>query len=353
MAKQKKEKPIYKKDSHSKSLYGPELLDFWETERKKDLLYGLQQNPDVYANTALEDIAMNEAFPKNKNKLSDAEVAAFKLTNNPIEFTIDGEDVDVNAKDSAINFKSLNLKKLGISPTSLIKPALAVGSLIGNLQQLKKTKKAAKNIKSPDVDAVVIQNRPIESLPSELVNLYKKQIGNLSIKKTADPIANRIAEQMLMQKKLKAIDALSIKQVEQLQKEKARHDKTAALNRKAAIDARNIKSKYTADVYNKKAAIDAAYEAKKQDFINRWIEEGIVKPMEKRLSYNMGREAIQNNADWNRLQAQIVNSQNRIAMEPSNVLLRKKHDELLSQQRNFSGSDLPSYDKSMNYLFTK
>ena len=307
------------------------------------------QRTNTVDTPSIVDKILGRAFPDNTVKISTEEL-------------VEDPDAPTNFKAlNVFNFKALNPKNPNdtnatnnagkISLTDLIKPTLAVGSLLGNLYQLKKTKEAAKNIKSPDVTPVVIQNRPVKGLDPEIVSQYKKRVGNLNVKKTSDPISNRIAEQMLTLKKIGALEDLSTKQVEQLHKETVRRDKTEAANRVASIKARNLKAKYMNEVYNKKAAIDAAYEAKKQDFINRWIEEGIVKPVDKKIAYNLGKKAIQENADWNRLQAAITNAQNRANLEPMNESLRKQLDILLYQQQNFEKRNDPEFIDSMNKLF--
>ena len=235
--------------------------------------------------------------------------------------------------------------------TGAIKPAMALGSAYMNWQQLKKTRDAAKNIKSPRVDAATMPNRPIQGISPDIINLYLKQIGGIKTKKTSDATANIIGEQMSNINKMGAMDKLATKQVENLQKERQRSDKIKAINAQESVKAMNEQSKHDVDIYNKKSAIDAAYEGKKQDFINRWVEEALVKPMEKRVAYNLGKEAIEKSDAQNNLQTQIVNAQNRLKLEPTNVKYKKALDDLLTEQSTMLTRSMPSYGRSMSYLF--
>ena len=242
--------------------------------------------------------------------------------------------------------------KLGLL-TGAIKPGIALGSALLNWQQLKKTRDAAKNITAPRVDAATMPTKVVEDLPPEIINLYLKQIGGLKTKKTSDATANILGERISNLDKMGVIDKLTAQRVENLFKQREEKYKTEAINAQEAVKARNEQSKYAADMYNKKAAIDAEYEGKKQDFINRWTEEALVKPMEKRVAYNLGKEAIEESDRWNRLQTQIVNAQNRLRYEPTNPTYKKALDALLTQQESMTRKAMPSYGESMSYLFSK
>lgn len=352
MAKQKKGNPVKKEKTPEQLFYGYNIKDYWEKLRDATYLYNLEEDPyQTKTNNVLTaDDIIKEAYPNIQGDFTNAEKSAlYNLYSAPLS-VVQNNDSNKNA-NLPDTFDSLNAKKSNIG--KFIKPVVAAGSLLSNLHLLKKTKDEALKIKAPHSDAVIIQNRPVESLPPEIVNMYKKQLGNMTTKKTSDSSTNRIAEQMLALKKMKALDSLAAKQIEQLQRETVRHDKINAVNRKASIEARNLNIKNQINIQNKRAAIQSAYKAKQQDFINKWIEEAIVKPMAKRVSYNMGRETIQNNENWNRLQTLIINTENRLRLEPYNKALQRDLAELLNMQRNFTTASLPSYDESMNYLFSK
>lgn len=242
--------------------------------------------------------------------------------------------------------------KENINPASLIKPIVNLASLSMNLKSLKMTRDAAKNIKAPRVDAATIANRPIKGLSPEIISLYLKNVGNLNTRKTSDATSNKIAEQMLAINKMKALEGLTTKQIEHLFKETQRHDKVQAANQIAAIKASNENTKNAVAIANQKAGIDAKYAGERQNFINKWIDEAIVQPMGKRISYNMGKRAIEDSNARNQLQNQIVNAQNRLLMEPTNRTYKTQLDELLDQQKKLGTTKLPSYGGTMNYLFS-
>ena len=266
------------------------------------------------------------------------------------------EENEKNYKDMfGYNFPIHKEKNLGIL-ASLIKPAIAAGSLAFNLQQLKKTRNAANQITSPRVDAATMPNRPIQGLSPDMVNLCLKNVAGLQTKKTSDATSNRLAEEMLNLNKLSALDKLSAAQIDNLFKEKDRHDKVDMMNAQESVKALNEQSKYNTDLQNKKAEINAGYESSKQDYINKWIDEalvkGITKPVEESIAYNMGKEAIEESEDYNRLQDRIVNTQNRLRFEPENTAIKQEYDELLKEQNQFSKrKGLPNYSDRWNYIF--
>ena len=235
---------------------------------------------------------------------------------------------------------------------SLIKPVIATGSALLNLQQLKKTRDAALNLKSPRVQPGLAPVRPIQGLAPEITDLYTKNLAGMQVKKTADATSNRIAEQMLDSNKMGALDKLSAVEVDNLFKERQRHDQLEAMNAQETAKASNDQEKYDADIENKKASVNAAYEAAKQDFTNKWIDEALVQPIEKRVSHNIGVQTIQNSEEWNRLQTMIIDRQNVLHQQPANQAVRRELNDLLEKQKSISKRDLPSYDESMKYLFT-
>lgn len=285
-------------------------------------------------------------------------------TNVPTGTTTKGTTKGQKFQDlGATTFKSLGKKKsqedkdetkdkVLNTVTSLIKPGISVGSALLNLKYLKQSRDVAKNIKSPHIEAATMPNRPIQQLSPEIVAMYMKNIEGLQTKKTSDETSNRIAEQMLSLNKLAAMDKLAAKQAEYLTQERARHDATSAKNAVASVQARNESAKYAADVANKKAMINAQYFGKKQDFTNRWIEEALIKPMEKRIAYNMGKEAIEKQEKWNRMQAQIVNAQNAMSMDPSEEN-KKRLSDLLGLQKEMSSAKLPYYSGTSSYLIPR
>ena len=314
----------------------------------------------------LQQELYNEKLQQKKSKKHDEEAQEIVLIPKSGGFdyvwkdipTTTGDETDNNKYDSGLahtfkssNNKSNNKSDYKLNPLGLVKPIINASSLLMNLNNLKRTRDAAKNIKAPTVNAAIIPNRPVTGLDPEIISLYQKRVGDLNVKKTSDPISNRIAEQMLTLKKISALEGLTAKQVEHLFKETMRHDKTAAINAQEAVKARNIENKYFTDVHNKRAAIDAGYESRRQDIINRWIEEGLVKPIEKRVSYNLGRKTIKDSEDWNRLQTKIINTQNLIELEPDNRAAVNHYKKLINKQNELSDVSLPNYDETMNYLF--
>jgi hypothetical protein len=242
-------------------------------------------------------------------------------------------------------------KAIGAGAVGLVRPGIAVASAVLNSKLLKKERDAAKNIIAPRVDAAIMPNRPIQSLPTEITDAYLKSISNIKSPKTADATTNIISAQMDNVNRLGAYDKLATAQVENLAKERARHDQIEGVNAQESVKASNESSKYAADVYNKKSAIDAEYAKGQQEYMNTWAYQALVEPIEKRIAYNMGNEAIQKSDTWNRLQNQITNAENRLKLEPENRLYKANLDSLLRQQANLPSNAPASYDGTMKYLF--
>jgi len=229
--------------------------------------------------------------------------------------------------------------KLGVL-AGLIKPAIATGSALANLSLLKKTRDAALNIHAPRVQAAVIPNRPVQGLSPEITDLYLKNIGNLDTVKTSDETANRMAEERLNLDKMGALDKLSAAQVENLFKERARHDQIEGVNAQESVKALNEQNKYGADVANKQAEIKAGYESSKQDFVNKWIDEALVQPIAKREAYTIGKRTLDNVEAWDRLQSQLVNAYNRWQTDKTNPTYKNEYDILYDQQKLFGTTGL-------------
>ena len=275
--------------------------------------------------------------------------------NNTIESSKENDEEDEDQKDSKYQSQipfnyGIKPNPLGIIP-SLIKPAIAIGSAAFNLQQLKKEKAAALHQVAPKVLAPNIPIRPVQGLAPEIASLYEKNLAGMQIKKTSDATSNRIGEQMLDSSKMGALDKLSAAEVDNLFKERQRHDQLEVLNAQESAKAANEENKYTADVQNKQAMINAQYESAKQDFGNKWMDEALVQPMEKRITHNAGIEAVQNGEEWNRLQTMIVDRQNILHQQPSDLKTKKQLNELLDRQRLLERRSMPTYDQLSGYLF--
>ncbi len=236
--------------------------------------------------------------------------------------------------------------------SGLIKPGISGLSALFNLSALKKTRDEALKRTSPRVDAAIAMNRPIQGLPPEIVNLYLKNMGALNFKKTSDAVANIVGNQMLNEKKMTALDKLATMQSKNLSEERARYDKTATANALNAVKARNEMAKFAVDAYNKKTEIKSAYEKSKQDYTNKWIEEALVKPLNKRIDYNLTSAALTDSKKWSRLQDQIVGRQNQLKLDPLNKSARIALDELLKEQKIFRSTQLPkTYGETSKWIF--
>ena len=233
-----------------------------------------------------------------------------------------------------------------------IRPGTFAVSALANIALLKKTRDAALDIKAPRVEAAQVANRPIEALPPEMIGLQLKQLGNLQIKKTSDAIANINAQEILNLSKMDTLEKLSEQQVKNLFSERARYDKTAAENTLANIKAINEREKLTTAVANQKAGIRAKYQSKRQDFFNKFLGE-LVTAREKTIGYNLGKEVLENEQVWNRLETQIVHKENQIANEPMNVNFKNELKALLKQQSLLGNQKLPSHSETTKYMFSK
>lgn len=237
--------------------------------------------------------------------------------------TIENDTIEEGDKKNLLDDLFKVIKDREVNPASWVKPALGATAILAGYKNLQRTRDAAKNIKAPRVDAPTITNRPIQGLSPELINLYLKNIGSLSAKKTSDSTANILANQMLNLRKMEAMDKLSTKQTENLQRERARFDKVTAANQLTAVKARNEQSKYAADLYNKKAAIEAGYLKAKGDWTTRTVDE-LIKNVDRRIRYNTG-VAVQNKqSKINLLQDLITNTTNQLRLNPANTNLIKK-----------------------------
>lgn len=243
------------------------------------------------------------------------------------------------------------LKKWNINPAALVKPVTAIASAIFNLNQLKKTRDAALNIRPPKVLAATTAIRPIQSLPPEIKELYIKNLAGMQTKKTSDETSNRISEGMLAATKMTALDKLTGAEVENLFKERQRHDQAEAINAQENVKALNEEAKYSAEIYNKQADIKAGYESAKAETINRLVEEGIIKPVAARIEHNLGVETIRNSEEWNRLQTMIINKQNALHNDPRNKTLKTELEGLIDEQKLLYKRTLPSYDAATSYMF--
>ncbi len=233
----------------------------------------------------------------------------------------------------------------------LIKPAISGLSAWFNLDALKRARVAA-DIKSPRVDAATVANRPVEGIPPEILNLALKNIGGLNIKKTSDAGANIVANQMLNQQKLKAMDSLAGMQTENLGKERDRYGKTEAANKMATVQAGNEQAKFAIDAYNKRSMLDAQYEGAKKDTVNRLVEEALIKPMSDAMSYNIQSAAITDSKNWSRIQDQIVNAQNAMIIDPNSQKAKKAYKDALDKQKAFIPTKTPqTFRETYKWMF--
>lgn len=266
------------------------------------------------------------------------------------EMTTSLEDSDEYASKVGTKYKTQ--KDTGFNVAQLIRPATYAASAAANIALLKKTRDAALDIKAPRVEAAQVANRPIEALPPEMIALQLKQLGNLQIKKTSDATANINAQQILNLSKMDTLEKLSEQQIKNLFGERARHDKTAAANVLANIEAINKRAELSTLIANKKAGIRAKYQATRQDFFNKFVGQ-LVTGREKAIGYNLGKEVIENEQAWNRLETQIVHKENQITIEPMNQKLKTELKTLLAQQSLLGNQTLPSHSETTKYMFSK
>lgn len=244
-------------------------------------------------------------------------------------------------------------RKIGPALASAVFPAIAGGSLIMNLRQLKKAKEEASKMTSPTILSGQAPIRPIQGIPQEILQRHKDLIAGIRTKKTADATTNAMSEQMTNAQKLKAGIELAAMEAENLSKERSRYDQLAAISAQANAQAMNEQSKLAAETSNKKALIAAEYEGAKRDTLNQWIKEALIEPAEKRIAYNMGVEGLAEQEKWNRLQQQLYNYQYMLKNDPTNTALKTEIERLMLEQKNLSESSLPSYSSRGSYLIQK
>ena len=240
---------------------------------------------------------------------------------------------------------------LGQKATSLIKPALGIGTVLMNLQKLKDTRAAAKNIHAPRIDAAVTGVRPVQDLTPEMLNMYYKQLGGMKTQKTSDAVSNIIANQMLEQQKLGMLSQLGLQRAENLRSERARYDEAKAKNVVAAVEARNKQEVEAVKIANRKAAIDAAYESEKQNMWNKVAAEA-QEGLHQRAMYNMAAE-IQNKEVAKQKLATMINQTERMLAGATDQATKTKLQGTLTdllakyQTEDYTGYEpkfkLPSY----------
>ena len=168
---------------------------------------------------------------------------------------------------------------------SMLKPAIGAATFAYNMSQLEKTKNAAKNLITPTIHTAQTNVRPIQQLAPEILNGFQANLGALQIDKSFDPTRNIIANQMLNNQKIMAINNLAAQQAQNLIEERARHDAALTKNAELAAKGRTDSSKMAADVHNKLAGIDATYEKAKQETGNKAVHD-VMDSIYNRAMYN-------------------------------------------------------------------
>ncbi len=255
------------------------------------------------------------------------EVGTQKIKGGGWKFRSTKKKIDEN---TGSEFNAMNL--LGI-----VQPATSVMSAIMNLRALKDSKIAAQDIKAPNIHAALIPKKPIKGMDPAMRNRYLSDIANVpGPKKTSDATMNRIADQMHSETIMKAMNELGRREQKIVDDATAQYDKTTAINAQEAIKARNERSKYAADVSNKKALIEAQYTAKRAEVINRLFEEGIIKPLAKFQNQRQNKAAVRDMEGRFSMQNQIVNAQNAWKANPT-TKNREIWEDLLIRQRKMEG----------------
>ena len=318
------------------------IIPFLEGDEQKSLLERLSWE------TFLSDLNnVPEKLQNAVDKYNSINNKKYKVTNNNKYKSTEKSSKGDNGGDN----KSRIVEYAGM----LAKPVLGAATLLYNLDRLKKTRDAAKNIKAPTVLSPTAPVRPMQQLPPEVIAQQEAAIGSLQPRKYADATLMTVSSDMLNKQKLDAENKLAVLQASTLDKERARYDKQTEANAVRNVEALNKALVYDADVSNKKAAIDAAYQKALQETMNK-AGSDVMEGIHQRALYNEAARKQNALGDRQSILDKIAIKQNTLAaLGNTNPALSKtlagQIDDLLITLNDSESYSLPGYNGVMAGTF--